>query len=481
MSQGLLPSVQEPGIDLGHYSTTLLDLICYAAANKPSFREASLDLAKLSGLSVHEKQVERLGKRLGSERLAQRDEQLARFLAMPLAQRCDGAPKGVAPPDQDQVAVVMADAGMLQLRAAANDETAGANAAAADPASAVATTSEPPAPTPRADADVTPDPVAADSPNAATEEVDYDQDKPPSGRHWREDKVGLVLLMRSQVSATDPCPDIPDTFLDADRVAQIVRGLKKSAALQADDQSAQTAVPPDSQPEPEPQATYEGPKLQLRQVVASRRSWPLFGALLACAAYLAGLAKAQRKAFVADGARAIWGVWRARFSSYEPILDFIHAMTYVYEAAKAIGQDVGGGWRLYAEWITWTWQGQVGRVIEKLHQWQQDNADPQQGPATTSARNAVQRTLGYLENNQERMKYDAYRKQGLPLVSSLVESMVKQISRRVKGTEKFWGEEGAEAILQLRADYLSDGAVMADFWQRRQASATGQRSYRSLS
>jgi hypothetical protein len=63
--------------------------------------------------------------------------------------------------------------------------------------------------------------------------------------------------------------------------------------------------------------------------------------------------------------------------------------------------------------------------------------------------------------------------------SSLVESMVKQVSRRVKGTEKFWGEEGAEAILQLRADSLSDGEVLEAFWQRRQAAATGQRTYRT--
>ena len=47
------------------------------------------------------------------------------------------------------------------------------------------------------------------------------------------------------------------------------------------------------------------------------------------------------------------------------------------------------------------------------------------------------------------MRYDAYRKQGLPLTSSLMESVVKQVNQRVKGTEKFWSEEGAEAILQV--------------------------------
>ena len=93
----------------------------------------------------------------------------------------------------------------------------------------------------------------------------------------------------------------------------------------------------------------------------------------------------------------------------------------------------------------------------------------------------VARSLGYLQNNEGRMKYSEYRKEGLPIVSSLVESMVKQIGRRVKGTEKFWTDEGAEAILQMRADYLSDGDVMTQFWQRRQAQATGQRCYRTRS
>ena len=103
---------------------------------------------------------------------------------------------------------------------------------------------------------------------------------------------------------------------------------------------------------------------------------------------------------------------------------------------------------------------------------------PAKGEAETSPKSVVAKTLRYLTNNRKKMKYDEYRKQGLPIVSSLVESMVKQVSRRVKGTEKFWGDEGAEAILQLRADYLSDGEVMDRFWERRQAAATGQRSYR---
>jgi hypothetical protein len=72
------------------------------------------------------------------------------------------------------------------------------------------------------------------------------------------------------------------------------------------------------------------------------------------------------------------------------------------------------------------------------------------------------RTLTYLGNNAERMKYPEYRKAGLPVSSSLVESLIKEMNYRVKGTEKFWDNpEGAEAILQVRAALLSDDDRLA--------------------
>ena len=69
------------------------------------------------------------------------------------------------------------------------------------------------------------------------------------------------------------------------------------------------------------------------------------------------------------------------------------------------------------------------------------------------------------------MRYDDYRRQGLPIMTSAVESVIKQINRRVKGSEKFWSEPGAEAILQLRADYLSETETMSRFWSAREAQA----------
>lgn len=76
--------------------------------------------------------------------------------------------------------------------------------------------------------------------------------------------------------------------------------------------------------------------------------------------------------------------------------------------------------------------------------------------ADDDPRKILDQELGYLQNNQERMDYPRYRRLGLPWTTSHVESTVKIFNRRVKGSEKFWGETGAEAILQLRAAFLSE-------------------------
>lgn len=60
------------------------------------------------------------------------------------------------------------------------------------------------------------------------------------------------------------------------------------------------------------------------------------------------------------------------------------------------------------------------------------------------------------------------------MTTSYVESTIKQIHHRVKGTEKFWNEEGAEEILQLRVDSVRDGEVVTADWQRTEARQTGQ-------
>ena len=55
------------------------------------------------------------------------------------------------------------------------------------------------------------------------------------------------------------------------------------------------------------------------------------------------------------------------------------------------------------------------------------------------------------------MKYSEYRQAGLPVTTAWMESLVKEMNYRVKGTEMFWNDpDGARAILQVRAASLCD-------------------------
>jgi hypothetical protein len=60
------------------------------------------------------------------------------------------------------------------------------------------------------------------------------------------------------------------------------------------------------------------------------------------------------------------------------------------------------------------------------------------------------------------MDYPRYRRQGLPVTSSLVESPAGECNARVKGRDKWWNApDGAEAILQVRAALLSEDDRLA--------------------
>jgi hypothetical protein len=286
----------------------------------------------------------------------------------------------------------------------------------------------------------------------------------------------LLLTMHSTVSATDPCPDLPPPFVDATRIPELVRELSRQVK-QTEDATAAAAEAETADATPREESAYQPPQVGQRKVLASRLRWPAFAPILAAAAGAWGFHGAARKAFVGDGSANHGRLPRRFFGSFGPILDFIHALSYGYAAATA-GRRRAAGWACYRQWIGWVWQGQASRGITALQERQAELGLPEKDEPETSPRQVVARTLTYLQNQQDKMRFDEYRRQGLPMTRSLMESVVKQVNRRVKGTEKFWSEDGAEAILQLRADQLSDGQPLEAFWQRRQKAATGQRRNR---
>jgi hypothetical protein len=393
----------------------VLAQVVYAGAHAPSFARAAQDLRHLAGQTIAVKQVERLTRQIGAERVAERTAAIDAWRGRPLIDK-EPLPEGVAPPE---LAVVEMDGGRLQIRT----------------------------------------PPAADA----------EAGGPTRSRHWREDKVGCLLSMAGAVPGEDPCPDIPAVFVTAERALLLAQGI------------GQCAVPDGAAPPGEPTAPAQPragrPAVVLRTVVASRQDLEGFGPQLARAAWGRGFFGAARQAFVADGAAANWTAWRRWFPHFVPVIDFLHVLSYVFAAAMA-GRSFAEGWPVYRGWIQALWSGDVEAVRAGLVARQAEVGLPTAGAGETAPAQVVQDALTYLTNHGDKMGYAAYRRQGLPLMSSHVESAIKQINYRVKGTEKFWSEAGAEAILQLRADYLSETEPLTAFWQRRQAAMTGQRRYR---
>ena len=108
--------------------------------------------------------------------------------------------------------------------------------------------------------------------------------------------------------------------------------------------------------------------------------------------------------------------------------------------------------------------GKICEVIVELKERQRKLGAAPKDCEKTDPRKILADAIGYFENNTARMSYPEYRRQGLPTTSAYMESAVKEINARVKGTEKFWNDGASgEAILQIRAAALSDDDRLTNY------------------
>lgn len=386
----------------GHgYSPTILYRIVYMAGVTSSFDVAEVALQVVGEIAISDRQINKLTTEMGEAMAADRDARTRHYVEQPLPRQPTVAE---VPPD---LAAVFCDGGRMRTR------------------------------------------------------------QPDQGRgihqpHWRETKNAAFHRMESRSFDEDPQPDLPDCFRNQAYVEKLVNGLKclKNEARQEE------AAP---QPCAAAHATAEEtsaskspawqPQTLFRTCLSSLASSEEFGPMMAAEADARGFFAAPKQAFVGDGLGYNWSIQQRWFAGFVAITDFIHPLEYVYTAAKAIHPDAAERWRQYLAWVTACWQGRVQDVIAQLEGWQTQLGPLPEGAEIPDSdpRKVVQAAARYLANNRSRMDYPRYRRCGLPVTSSLAESLVKQVSKRVKGTEKFWNDgPSGEAILQVRAAVISD-------------------------
>jgi hypothetical protein len=191
-----------------------------------------------------------------------------------------------------------------------------------------------------------------------------------SGTHhpsWKESKTALFMRMASDTHEKDPAPEPPQSLQNHGYVRQLVQQMAGAAASEGQDEDVfvetveRTPVT----------AKHESPQRLMRTCLASIDDSHTFGKLMAAEAQRKGFFLAHRKAFVADGMKCNWTIWKKHFQwqGFVPIIDFIHVLSYLYKAAIAIGEEEDFGWGLYAEWMRAGRQGRVVDVIAELTDW----------------------------------------------------------------------------------------------------------------
>ena len=372
---------------------------------KASFEEAREELQEHADLTLGAQQVGKITERVGREWAAQRDREVEAFKRNEL-------PRAYA--ERPVTAAVMADGGRLLTRAA--DQPPGAH----DPA-------------------------------------------------WRTPRYGCCLTLSTRAGSQDPQPDPPAKFLDVARVPRLVQEVKSRAGVPPSGGGGEQKLPPPpSLPRGRKRRAKRMTRLIVRTVVATMASAVDFGYMLATEAYLRGLDLAQHKAFVGDGELSNWTIYALHFAplGYVGVLDFLHLLTYLYAAAQALGGRPAERWKRYEQWLRWAWAGQRDKLLVALNAAVQKVGAAPKGAAETDPRCVLEAARRYVTNNADHMDYPRYRMLGLPISSAPIESVVKQFNRRVKGTEKFWLQTGAEAVLQVRAAYLSQDGRAQRYWNR---------------
>jgi hypothetical protein len=300
-------------------------------------------------------------------------------------------------------------------------------------------------------------------------------------QQWKETKVACLMTMSSSPSGEDPHPDLPGCFASKKYVERLVRELhtvrsgshesleNTGNTAEIEEILEQVAELEERQDQKEGQSAWR-PKRLMRTCVSSMVSSDEFGPLVAGEAQRRGFYDAPRQAFLGDGLGWNWTLHKNHFPRFVPIVDFVHPLSYIYQAARVIAPE--NSWSFYLQATTDCWRGRVTDVLARLRIWQVAHPTAtREALPDDDPRQIVRAAVTYLTNNQKRMDYPAYRKAGLPVSTSMVESLIKEINYRVKGTEKFWNRpEGAETILQVRAAALCDDDRLSEWILNRHGS-----------
>jgi hypothetical protein len=239
--------------------------------------------------------------------------------------------------------------------------------------------------------------------------------EPDPEKRWKEDKVGVVY--RAQ-----PCPERPGQ-------------------------------------------EYQGPPPLVQTHVATMQDWDTMGDYLSQEAAQRGYEQARLKVFIGDAAQGLQSLQQRCFPDAEFIIDWAHATEHLHTCSVAGFADTRKAHDWYERQEKALWEGRISQVIRALNELSRRLGKPRQNSPDNDPRRIVARNIGYFRDHQAHMDYPRYRRNGWPIGSGVVESTVKRLGLRVKGSEKQWSLPGVEAILMLMTTLIAEDTRWHRFWR----------------
>jgi hypothetical protein len=208
-----------------------------------------------------------------------------------------------------------------------------------------------------------------------------------------------------------------------------------------------------------PEVWIDTPKEGSQRYVARRTARGGFDQLLYTLACQSGLKRAQQVVVIGDGAHWIWDLAAEQFPGAVQIVDLYHAKEHVWDVAHAVfGRETHKG----ISWAKHACDLLVAGLIEDLVA--EISLLPPIAPPPGKSKSVPQQALGYFTTNAPRMRYPAFRAQGMHVGSGIAEAACKTVvTPRLKRTGMRWTPDGLDALLPLRTAKLNRTYDL--FWQ----------------
>ena len=188
-----------------------------------------------------------------------------------------------------------------------------------------------------------------------------------------------------------------------------------------------------------------------------------FGLRIYTEAWRRGWEWAKIRTVIGDGAVWIWNLANLHFPGTLQIVDLYHAREHLWETGALLFPNDAAAKKL---WVTPLKDlldgGEIEPLVERLRQIAPEQAQPVMAEE-------ILKQAEYFETNANRMRYPAFRAQGLFVGSGVIEAGCKTVvGSRLKRSGMFWTVRGANDIIALRCSRLN--GRFEDHWEQSQAA-----------